>query len=306
MTPVNPKHSPSEGGPEGPPHPWDLRTIAVLITVHAGALLAPFCVSRSAILLALGLYVVTALGITLGYHRLLTHRSFKCTRWCERLFVFLGSQSAQAGPATWVAIHRAHHAASDSEGDPHNSARGFWWAHMGWMLFLTPRRLDPRFTARLAPDILSDPFNAFLDRHFFHLCLVTGVVLFKLGGWPWVVWGMFVRVAGVFHATWLVNSAAHTYGYRSHTTRDRSTNCWWVALLTLGEGWHNNHHAFPASARHGLRWWELDLTWVVIRVLERTGQVWGVKTPKTATRGSRPDCISEPSPQDRQAAPQLV
>jgi fatty-acid desaturase len=277
----------SQDDVEGPPHPWDWRTLLVLITVHSGALLAPFYCNLSAVAVALALYFVTALGITLGYHRLLTHRSFKATPWCERLFVFLASQSAQAGPATWVAIHRAHHASSDREGDPHNSARGFWWAHMGWMLKLTPRRLDPKFTARLAPDILNDPFHAFIDRHFFHLCLVTGLLLFKLGGWPWVIWGMFVRVAAVFHATWLVNSAAHTYGYRSHPTRDRSTNCWWVALLTLGEGWHNNHHAFPASARHGLRWWELDLTWETIQLLKRAGWAWAIKAPPRATPEGR-------------------
>ncbi len=266
---------------EHPPHPWDYRTILVLGAVHLGALAAPFYVTPSAVVLALVLYVLTALGITLGYHRLLTHRSFKTPLWLERLIVFIGSQSVQAGPAAWVAIHRIHHAKSDKEGDPHSAVQGFWWSHLGWMLHLTPRKLDPEFTARLARDILKDPFHAFLDRHFFKLCLVTAGLLYSLGGWSWLVWGVFVRVALVFHATWLVNSAAHTFGYRSHPTSDRSTNCWWVALLTMGEGWHNNHHAFPASARHGLRWWEFDLTWLIIRGLERVGLAWDVKLPRT-------------------------
>lgn len=271
---------------EGPPHPWDWRTITTLVVAHLGCLLAPFHFTRGAFVLAVVLYILTAWGITLGYHRLLTHQSFKTSKWLERLIVFLGSQSAQAGPAVWVAIHRQHHARSDQEDDPHNAAKGFWWSHMGWMLYLTPRRLDPEFTRRLARDILSDPFHAFLDRHFFKLCLLTAYLLYQLGGLPWLLWGMFVRVTLVFHATWLVNSAAHLFGYRSHPTRDRSTNCWWVALLTLGEGWHNNHHAFPRSARHGLRWWEFDFTWMTIRLFERLGLVWGVRVATGTVQAS--------------------
>jgi fatty-acid desaturase len=265
--------------PEEPPHPYDWRTVAVLITVHAGVLLAPFFFTPTAALLGLFLYVLTALGITLGYHRLLTHRSFKTPKWCERLIVFIASQSAQAGPVAWVAIHRTHHAHADQEGDPHSTNGGFWWAHMGWMLVQTPRKMDPEFIRRFAPDIASDPFYAFVDKHFFKMCLGTGVLFYLLGGWPWVFWGMFVRIAGVFHATWLVNSAAHTYGYRSHQTRDNSTNCWWVALLALGEGWHNNHHAFPISARHGLKWYELDFTWGVIQLMKVCGLAWAIKGP---------------------------
>lgn len=265
---------------ESPPHPWDWRTVAVLLIVHAGALLAPFFFSWSAVAVALVLYSTSCLGITVGYHRLLTHRSFKTTKTVARILVFLASQSAQAGPAVWVAIHRLHHAKSDREEDPHDASKGFWWSHMGWMMKLTPRRLDPDFTRRLAPDICQDPFMAGLDRVFFYLCLVTGVLLYKIGGWSWVFWGMFVRVAAVFHATWLVNSAAHRYGYRSHDTQDRSTNCWWVALLTWGEGWHNNHHAFPTSARHGLRWWEFDASWILLLALRKLGLVWDLKLPK--------------------------
>ena len=247
-------------------------------SVHAGALLAPFFFEPGAVLLALFLYALNCLGITTGYHRLLTHRSFKCKKWLGRLLVLAGALSAQAGPAAWVAIHRLHHAKSDRPEDPHNAARGFWWSHMGWIFRLTPRRMDPDFTRRLARDILEDPFYAFLDRHFFALCLTSGVLLYGLGGWPWVFWGMFLRIAAVFHATWLVNSAAHRYGYRSHETQDLSTNCWWVALLTFGEGWNNNHHAFPTSARHGMRWWEVDLSWMLIRTFQRLGWVWDIKT----------------------------
>lgn len=264
---------------EPPPHPWDHRTIVVLLFVHLGALAAPFTFSWSGLAVAALLYAVTAMGITLGYHRLLTHQSYRAKPWLARLIVFCASQSAQAGPAVWVAIHRQHHANSDQQDDPHDATLGFWWSHVGWMTRLTPRRLDPEFTRRLARDVLDDPFYAFLDRWFLVLCFLTGLVLYALGGWSWLVWGLFVRVAAVFHATWLVNSAAHRYGYRSFRTGDLSTNCWWVALLTFGEGWHNNHHAFPRSARHGLRWWELDLSWVMLSFLQRLGLVEKVRLP---------------------------
>jgi fatty-acid desaturase len=272
--------TPPDGSLEPPPHPWDYRTIAVLLVVHAGALAAPFTFSWSGLAIGLVLYTATAMGITLGYHRLLTHQSYRAKRWLAYLIVFCASQSAQAGPATWVAIHRQHHAHSDGEDDPHNARQGFWWSHLGWMVKLTPRRLDHEFTRRLAKDVLDDPFYAFLDRYFLPLCMVTGALLYHFGGWSWLVWGVFLRVAAVFHATWLVNSAAHRYGYRSYRTSDLSTNCWWVALLTFGEGWHNNHHAFPRSARHGLAWWEVDLSWLALSALARLGLVEKVQLPK--------------------------
>jgi len=270
-----------EKEPEGPPHPYSKSTVVVLLVVHLGALLAPFFYSPSAVALALLLYSLNCLGITTGYHRLLTHRSFKAKRWLGRLLVSLGALSAQAGPATWVAIHRMHHAKSDKAEDPHDASRGFWWAHMGWMLRVTPRRLDPNFTRRFARDVLEDPYFAFLDKAFFPICLLSGVVVFFLGGWSWVFWGMFLRIAAVFHATWLVNSAAHMFGYRTYPTQDLSTNCWWVALVTFGEGWHNNHHAFPTSARHGRRWWEVDLSWMLILFLARCGWVWDINAGKS-------------------------
>ena len=270
--------------PEGPPHPWSWPTVLILLVVHGGVLLAPFFFSPSGAALALILYTINCLGITTGYHRLLTHRSFKAKPWLAYLLVTCGALSAQAGPASWVAIHRLHHAKSDREDDPHNAARGFWWAHLGWMLRVPPRRLDPQFTRRFARDILEDRYYAFLDRYFFPLCLASGVLVYAVGGWSWVIWAMFVRVAAVFHATWLVNSAAHTYGYRSYPTQDLSTNCWWVAVLTFGEGWHNNHHAFPTSARHGRRWWELDLSWLLILAFAKWGWVWDIQHSREPSR----------------------
>lgn len=262
-----------------PPHPWDHVTIAVLASVHIGALFAPWTFSWSGLAVGLVLYALTAMGITLGYHRLLTHQAYKPRKWLGRFIVFCASQSAQAGPAAWVAIHRQHHAHSDEDDDPHDASRGFWWSHMGWMVRLTPRRLDKAFARRLARDVFEDPFYAFLDRWFLALCVPTGILLYALGGWSWVVWGMFLRIVAVFHVTWLVNSAAHRFGYRSYRTTDLSTNCWWVALLTFGEGWHNNHHAFPRSARHGLRWWEVDMSWFVIKAFEKLGLAEKIRLP---------------------------
>ncbi|MBI3928429.1 MAG: fatty acid desaturase [Armatimonadetes bacterium] len=269
------------------PHPWDWPTAAVLGTVHSGALLAPFFFDWSAILVALVLYAVTSMGITLGYHRLLTHRSYKTVPFLEYFFTFWASQAGQGGPISWTAVHRLHHKRSDQEGDPHGAHRGFWWSHMGWMLTRPPHKLDPQLKTRLAPDLEADPVHCFLDRNWLLFIVGMGFLLLQLGGWSWVIWGMFVRLVLVYHATWLVNSAAHKFGYRTHATRDLSTNCWWVAAVTFGEGWHNNHHAFPYSARHGLAPWEFDLSWGVIRLLERFGLAWDLKVARPQVSRSK-------------------
>ncbi|MCA9796276.1 MAG: fatty acid desaturase, partial [Candidatus Eremiobacteraeota bacterium] len=264
---------------DGPPHPWDWSTALLLLVVHLGALAAGHFFSWSGLAVAVGLVVVSGLGITLGYHRLLTHRSFKTYKWLERGLALAGSLACQGGPVGWVAVHRLHHAHADDERDPHNASRSFWWAHMGWLLSTAPNKLDPAIRRRVAPDLEADPFYRWLDRAFIPQAVLLGYGLSLLGGWPWVVWGMFVRLTFTFHSTWLVNSAAHTFGYRSHPTPDRSTNCWWVAWLTFGEGWHNNHHAYPRSARHGFKPWEIDLTYLAICLLERLGLAWNVQRP---------------------------
>jgi stearoyl-CoA desaturase (delta-9 desaturase) len=184
-----------------------------------------------------------------------------------------------------VAVHRIHHQHSDEEGDPHSPRRGLWWAHLGWWWPYIPALDDPRLYGRYVMDLSRDPVHRFLERYHILLPLMLGGLLYLLGelwggvGLSWVVWGVFVRTTLLYHATWFVNSAAHLWGYRSHNTRDRSTNLWWVALLTLGEGWHNNHHAFPRSARHGLRWWELDLTYLLICLMARVGLARQIQLP---------------------------
>ena len=231
--------------------------------IHLGVLLAPVTFTWSAFWVFLGLTWATGwVGIALCYHRLLTHRSFKVPRLLEYLLTFCGVLAAQGGPVGWVSTHRLHHAFSDTPQDPHSPVKNFWWGHMGWFLYDDPRR------ARCwALDLARDPVHRFLNRTQGLCPVLLGVLLYVIGGFPWVIWGLSVRTVVVYHVTWLVNSAAHTWGYRTYKTNDRSTNCWWVALLSFGEGWHNNHHAFPRSARHGLRWWELDLTYLTIRIL---------------------------------------
>lgn len=147
---------------------------------------------------------------------------------------------------------------------------------MGWMFHEVPALKEvPRFTQ----DIADDPVYRFFDNYFFPMQIAFGVLLYLIGGWPFVIWGIFVRLVLVYHCTWLVNSATHMFGYKSHESHDNSRNCWWVALLTYGEGWHNNHHAYQYSARHGLQWWEFDTTWIMIRILQTLGLATKVKLP---------------------------
>lgn len=257
--------------------PINWVNISYLILIHAGALFAlfPSNFSWNALLVVVFLHWVTGgLGITLGWHRLVSHRSFQTPRWLEYLLVFFGALACQGGVIDWIGLHRIHHLHSDQEPDPHDSSRGFFWSHMGWMFFkISAHKEIPRFTK----DIADDPVYKFFDQYFVLFQAVLGLILYALGGWPFVVWGIFVRLVVVFHCTWFVNSATHKFGYRTFDSNDRSRNCWWVALVTYGEGWHNNHHAFQYSARHGLKWWEIDLTWMVISLLQALGLAKKVK-----------------------------
>ncbi|MCS6814768.1 MAG: fatty acid desaturase [Cyanobacteria bacterium] len=252
--------------------------ILFMVGVHIGALFAflPSNFSWSAVGLALFLHWVTGcLGVTLGWHRLITHRSFQTPKWLEYFFLFCGSLSCQSGPLEWIGLHRHHHLYSDQHVDHHDSGKGFWWSHMGWMFYEIENRED--IVKRFTKDISSDPVYQFFENYFLAVQVGLAIVLYMLGGWSFVVWGIFVRLVAVYHCTWLVNSATHKFGYRSHETTDRSTNCWWVAILAYGEGWHNNHHAYQYSARHGLQWWEIDVTWMIISLLKTLGLATKVK-----------------------------
>lgn len=255
----------------------DWVNILFLGGLHVGALFAllPSNFNWTAVGIAVFLHWVTGgLGITLGFHRLVTHRSFQTPKWLEYFLMFCGTLACQGGVIDWVGLHRLHHMHSDSAGDPHDSNEGFWWSHVGWMLCDIPGKED---MGRYVKDIADDPVYKFLQNSLVFIQLGLGFLLYLLGGWPFVVWGIFVRVVVVFHCTWFVNSATHKFGYRSYESSDRSTNCWWVALLTYGEGWHNNHHAFQYSARHGLKWWEIDMTWMTIQLLQALGLAEKVK-----------------------------
>ncbi|MBF2001219.1 MAG: acyl-CoA desaturase [Synechococcales cyanobacterium M58_A2018_015] len=263
--------------------PRDWAVILFMALVHIGAIVAflPGNFSWAGVGLALLLHWITGgLGITLGWHRLVTHRSFQTPKWLEYFLVFCGTLAMQGGPIWWVGLHRHHHLYSDQPVDHHDSGKGFWWSHMGWMLHEVPAENEaPRFTK----DIADDPVYQFLDKYFLGVQVAFAGVLYLLGGWTFVLWGIFVRLVLVYHTTWLVNSATHKFGYRTYESGDRSTNCWWVALLTYGEGWHNNHHAFQYSARHGLKWWEIDMTWMMIQLLQTLGLAQKVKLAEEPT-----------------------
>lgn len=255
--------------------------ILFMTSVHLLALLAllPSNFSWGAVVLMLVMHFATGcLGVTLGFHRLVTHRSFQAPKWLEYILIFFGSLAMQGGPIEWIGLHRHHHAYSDQEIDHHSSIKGFLWSHVVWMFFDVPAKQEiPRFTK----DLAGDPVYEFLEKYFIAVQFGLAVLFYLLGGWPFVVWGIFVRLVTVYHITWFVNSATHKFGYRSHESGDRSTNCWWVALLAFGEGWHNNHHAYQYSARHGLEWWEIDVTWMIIQALAAVGLATKIKLPPT-------------------------
>jgi len=253
--------------------------------LHLGALMAfypGFFTWQALLVCVIGHWVTGGLGITLTYHRLLTHRSFAVRpKALEYFLTILGCCASEGGAIGWVADHRRHHAFSDQEGDVHSPNRGFGWAHMFW--WMTPDITSvhtPEYYARWAPDLMKDPVHRFLDKYFIIFPILSAVALYAIGGMPWLVWGFFVRSVTVLHATWLVNSATHIWGYRTFETRDKSTNLWWVALVTFGEGWHNNHHAFQTSARHGMRWWEIDTTYMLIKCMSFVGIAYNLKLPK--------------------------
>ena len=243
--------------------------VGFIAPFHIGAVAALFMFTWQALAAFILLWwIAGSLGIGMGYHRLLTHRGYKTPKWVEYFLTVCGTLALESGPIAWVATHRIHHAHSDQEGDPHSPRDGGWWSHLGWILTGRAQQHDQAVLARYVPDLLKDKFHVWLDRWFWLPQIFLGLTLLALGGWPMLLWGVFMRVTFSWHATWLVNSATHMWGTRRFATRDDSRNSWWVALLTFGEGWHNNHHAYPSAARHGLAWYEIDINWWGIRTLQ--------------------------------------
>jgi len=259
---------------------YDWSTIVFFIGIHSLALIAiqPIFWSYKAILTLFFLYWLTAcIGVTLGYHRLLAHTSFSVPRWLEMLIATCGALSCQHGPIDWAGLHRHHHLHSDDSADHHNSNLGFLWSHIGWMLREVPAKA---FIKQLTPDLRKIAYYRWLNKYFLVLQLPLAGILYFVGGWGLVLWGIPLRLVLVYHVTWLVNSATHRWGYVVYpSSNDFSRNNWLVALLTFGEGWHNNHHAFPSSARMGFKWWELDVTWLHIKLLHRLGLARKIRLP---------------------------
>jgi stearoyl-CoA desaturase (delta-9 desaturase) len=263
-------------------------TVVVLTLLHIGAIGALFVFNWKAFAVAVFLYwVATGLGISMGYHRLHTHRSYQVPRWLEYFFAVCGTLTLEGGPIFWTAVHRIHHQKSDHAGDPHSPRDGAWWSHVGWILVGETKHNNTRAMAKYAPDLAKDRFYTWLNNYHWLPIVVLTAVLAVIGGLPMVLWAGCFRVVFGLHATWLVNSATHMWGARRFETRDDSRNNWWVALISFGEGWHNNHHAHPASARHGLAWYEFDPSWLQIKLLKALGiaksiRVASISTPQAA------------------------
>jgi stearoyl-CoA desaturase (delta-9 desaturase) len=256
---------------------WNWGTTVFLLIAHVAAIAALFVWSWPALICAIVLYWVGgSLGIGMGFHRLLTHRGYRVPKLVEYFLVTCGTVALEGGPIQWVITHRIHHAHTDRLGDPHTPRDGGWWAHIGWIL-RGIQDYDQATMERYAPDVVKVRYYRWLNRYYYVPLIVISVALLAFGGWSVLLWGVFLRVTLALHATWLVNSATHMWGRRRFDTGEDSRNSWWVALLTFGEGWHNNHHAHPTSARHGLRWYEIDLNWWGIRVLQFLGLARAIK-----------------------------
>ena len=248
------------------------RDLLIITSFHILLIPALFYFSWTNLaLMLIGNWVVGSLGVGLGYHRLLTHRSFKAPRWLEYFLTILGTMSLQNEPYKWVTTHRMHHQFTEQPQDPHSTRPGFLWAHIGWIFFGTAQDHTDANFKKYVPDLLKDKGQILIAKYFYVPILVSAILLYAAGGWGFVFWGVVVRVIFGWHTTWFVNSLAHLFGRRRFETHDDSTNNWFVALLTFGEGWHNNHHAHPTSARHGMAWYEFDLNWLTIQIFEKLG-----------------------------------
>ena len=259
--------------------------VVALGSLHVMALFAPWFFSWEALGIAVLMHwLCGSIGICLGYHRLLTHRSLRLPKWLEYVVVTIGVLALQGGPLFWVGTHRMHHAfTEDNERDPYSANRGFWWSHMLWLVYPRGQTFDPEAHRQFAPRLARDPYYCWLERYFIVPQLILALGLYVWGGLPYVMYGTVVRIVVLWHSTWFINSATHVQGYRTFEIEDGSRNLWWAGLLTYGEGWHNNHHAAPNIAPAGRQWWEIDMTWWVILGLERLGLAYDIKRPAPKT-----------------------
>jgi len=272
--------------PEAGGRPWHSVTnihkvrLGFVAAVHLGCLAAPFTFTWDALQVCLVLWFITSFGLCCSFHRQLSHRAFECPKWLEYLFAYFACLAVEGGPIGWVRMHRYHHVHSDEDDDTHSPMDGFWWSHMGFMF-------DPS-----TPEKLKDASNTRdLDKQWFYrlmddqvafavlTILLPLATLFAFGGMPYIVWGFCVRTVLVWHVNWGINSAGHVWGYQSYKSGDHSMNNPVLGILGLGDGWHNNHHAFPRSCRHGLAWHEIDVVWYVLLILSGLGLAWNLQYP---------------------------
>ena len=291
-------------GPESPPAPLSqkLTMLSAVILPLVGVVAAAATawaygwMGWSYVAMLIGGWILTGLGITIGFHRLLSHRSFETYRGVRAFWMAMGAMSVEGSPLVWCAVHRRHHAHSDRPGDPHsphlegegwfNMLKGLIHAQFGWLI--TDGHWSKPELERYVPDLLQDPLLRRIDKNYgwFVLAslaipaalgfLVTGTAF---GAWLGFLWGGLARIFLTHHITWSINSICHVFGSRTYESGDHSTNNFICGLLGLGEGWHNNHHAFPNSARHGLAWWQFDLSWLVILGMKTVGLAWNIKLP---------------------------
>lgn len=257
------------------------------ILVHLACVAAIWTgVTTTAVVIAIVLYLVRMFGVTAGYHRYFSHRSFKTSRVGQFVLALLAQSSAQRGALWWAGKHRHHHRFSDSVEDVHSPRHhGFWYAHLGWIF--RPRHAETDYSA--IPDLARYPELRFLNRHQYLPAGVLAVLVWLVAGWPGLVVGFFWSTVALYHGTFMINSLAHVHGTRRYVTGDDSRNNWWLALITLGEGWHNNHHAYQRSTRQGFRWWEVDPTFYALALLSWTRIVWDLGAPpRDLVRNERP------------------
>ncbi len=272
---------------------WITTVVMGLFHVAALAALLPvFWAWRNVAAFAVMYFLAINIGIGVAYHRLLTHRGFRTPKWVEYFVTACGTMALEGGPIFWVATHRVHHQNSDQEGDPHTPVDGTFWSHAGWILSGRAMHSETALLGRYAPDLTKDKVHVWLSKYHWVFLTAAGFAQLGLGAAlagpghrlvgaiGMMLWGTFLRVVLGLHATWFVNSATHLWGARRFETRDDSRNNWWVAIITGGEGWHNNHHAHPVSARHGLAWYEFDINYYCIWVLSKVGLAKKVQIAK--------------------------
>jgi sn-1 stearoyl-lipid 9-desaturase len=275
-SPVNPHKKPVN---------WPITIFMLLF--HVGAVVALFNFSWEALgVSVLMVWVTAGLGISLGYHRLLTHRAFTTPKVVEYFLTICGALALEGGAISWVARHRLHHARPDQDDDPHSPRHGLWWSHLGWVVNGESDHSEVQSLTRYAQDLSKDRFHLWLSRWNFVPQIFLFGILYWAGGWQFIWWGVCARVVYVWHATGFVNSLGHVIGSRRFETPDNSRNIWWLALFTFGENWHNNHHAHPASARHGLAWYEIDLSWYVVWTMKKIGLFRKVRVAESPERSS--------------------